>query len=72
MVARKYGRLFFLVPIMSSRLLRRLPRTLHELKAIISWFCRKYRVEREKIIVAQKRLDQKEQKAVHMGVCMWG
>ena len=30
-------------------------------------FSRKCRVEGEKIIVGQKRLDQKEQKAVHMG-----
>lgn len=48
------------------------PRTLHELKPIISWFSRKCRVEGEKIIVGQKRLDQKEQKAVHMGQRMWG
>ena len=34
---------------------------------MVSWFSRKYRVEREKIIVGQKRLDQKEQKAVDMG-----
>ena len=44
------------------------PRTLHELKGIISWFSRRCRVEREKIIVGQKRLYQKEQKAVHTGL----
>ena len=48
------------------------PRTLHELKGIISWFSRKCRVEREKIIVGQKRLYQKEQKAVHTGYSICG
>ena len=48
------------------------PRTLHELKGIISWFSRKCRVEREKIIVGQKRLYQKEQEAVHTGYSICG